>query len=389
MKMSKHYKKICLALGLTSIIGAGVVTAQSGTQTVQATYRNINVTLNGTPQAMSVEPFLVNGSTYVPLAAISNLLGVQADWHPATNTVALTGGGSASSTEIAQLQAQIAALTQQLTAANTELAQYKANGNNNNNNNNTSTTDGVTQGTNITKAQLQKTEDYLNDHFTNTLSNKISMDFALSLSSNKITVTMSYSNKSEERAFNELSQSSIENFMKKVGECIADNHQEVTIEGVIDYNSNDKATFTRNKGNGKYNFEHTFNADKVADEIKYTVGNYFRFSSVGNFSSTSLNVNDVDSDIRENRSTVNIKITLNSSSSFATEWNKLDASQREDALRSSLTNLADDIQGILEDYSEDYDVSIAVYYGSTYSNSYELGEIDDRGRLTSTAVQLK
>ena len=165
MKMSKNYKKLCLALGLCGILGAGAVTAEMGTRSVQATYRNIQVSYNGVNQPMSVEPFLVNNSTYVPLRAIGDILGVSARYDSPTNTVVLTGGSATSQEELTNLRYQVAALQQELAQANAELAQYKANSSTSNSTNNT------TNGSNITTEQLKKTEEYLNSSFSDYFNN--------------------------------------------------------------------------------------------------------------------------------------------------------------------------------------------------------------------------
>ncbi|HIY05604.1 MAG TPA: copper amine oxidase N-terminal domain-containing protein [Candidatus Evtepia faecigallinarum] len=63
---------------------------------VQIYYRDIKVTLNGktiTPkdaQGNPVEPFLMNGTTYLPIRGISSALGLDVQWDQGTYTVGLT-----------------------------------------------------------------------------------------------------------------------------------------------------------------------------------------------------------------------------------------------------------------------------------------------------------
>ena len=72
------------------------VSASSGVKEATLTYRDIKVTLNGERLVLSdangnpVEPFIIDGTTYLPLRAIANALGLNVGWDGTTNTVILT-----------------------------------------------------------------------------------------------------------------------------------------------------------------------------------------------------------------------------------------------------------------------------------------------------------
>ena len=81
--------------------------ASTVTRTAQLAYNNIKITLNGstvTPKdaaGNTVEPFIINGTTYLPVRAIASALGVNAGWDASTNTVQLsTGNASANGSVI-------------------------------------------------------------------------------------------------------------------------------------------------------------------------------------------------------------------------------------------------------------------------------------------------
>jgi len=63
-------------------------------------YSGIQITLNGQPVTPTdaagnpVEPFAINGTTYLPVRAVANALGLGVEWEQATQTVKLTGGGA-------------------------------------------------------------------------------------------------------------------------------------------------------------------------------------------------------------------------------------------------------------------------------------------------------
>lgn len=79
-----------LALGLI-----GTAAATIGKRTVEVDYTDIKIELNGekvTPvdaNGNAVEPFAINGTTYLPVRAVSNALGLDVGWDGATSTVKL------------------------------------------------------------------------------------------------------------------------------------------------------------------------------------------------------------------------------------------------------------------------------------------------------------
>ena len=56
-------------------------------------YKDIQVTLNGKKLDLrgAAEPFIIDGTTYLPVRAISEALGMNVEWESETNTVILTG----------------------------------------------------------------------------------------------------------------------------------------------------------------------------------------------------------------------------------------------------------------------------------------------------------
>ena len=74
----------------------GTAAATIGSRTVKADYADIKITLNDsqiTPKdatGATVEPFSVNGTTYLPVRAVANALGVDVDWNGDTSTVILS-----------------------------------------------------------------------------------------------------------------------------------------------------------------------------------------------------------------------------------------------------------------------------------------------------------
>ena len=84
-------KIIALLLSFCLMFGCVNVFASTGVQTVEREYNNISVTLAGQrlPLEGNTEPFIINGTTFLPVRAIAEALGLQVVWNDATKTVEL------------------------------------------------------------------------------------------------------------------------------------------------------------------------------------------------------------------------------------------------------------------------------------------------------------
>lgn len=95
MKIKKSVLTLALALVLVFSFAAGA--AAAGTLETISAYLNYGVTIkyNGETQLLKdaggnrVYPITYNGTTYLPVRAVSNMLGVNVDWDQATQTVLL------------------------------------------------------------------------------------------------------------------------------------------------------------------------------------------------------------------------------------------------------------------------------------------------------------
>lgn len=84
---------ICALVG--GMIGTAAATV--GRRSVEIDYADIKIEMNDkkvTPMDANgnvVEPFAINGTTYLPVRAVGNAMGLNVDWDGATSTVKLTG----------------------------------------------------------------------------------------------------------------------------------------------------------------------------------------------------------------------------------------------------------------------------------------------------------
>ena len=97
MKKLHNAKWFILGVVVTILVVGFVIPAAAAPRHWQATltYRDIKVVLDGRQLNIATEPFLIDGTTYLPLRPISEALGLTTNWDGATNTVTLTSGGFA------------------------------------------------------------------------------------------------------------------------------------------------------------------------------------------------------------------------------------------------------------------------------------------------------
>lgn len=84
-------KKRAVVLGLAGALALGTctVSAASGTRNISATFRNIKIVVDGKQVSTSAEPFIYNGTTYLPIRAVGEAVGKEVTWDAGTNTVYL------------------------------------------------------------------------------------------------------------------------------------------------------------------------------------------------------------------------------------------------------------------------------------------------------------
>lgn len=88
------------------IVSALVLTASASTGTVHRTlsYNDIKITLDGqeiTPRDANgnyIEPFIIDGTTYLPVRGIASALGLDVSWDQTTKTVQLNTGSAPAQT---------------------------------------------------------------------------------------------------------------------------------------------------------------------------------------------------------------------------------------------------------------------------------------------------
>ena len=79
--------KTALVIAIAFMALASAVLAATGQRTIQVTFRNIGLMLDGQRVATKSEPFIFNGEVYLPLAAVADAIGKPMSWDGQANVV--------------------------------------------------------------------------------------------------------------------------------------------------------------------------------------------------------------------------------------------------------------------------------------------------------------
>jgi len=86
--MKKHFKGFFIGAIITSVLMTNSFTmAQSMKKMIEVVFNGVNLKVNG--QVVKADNILYNGTTYVPLRAIGEMLGKDIGWDQDTNTASI------------------------------------------------------------------------------------------------------------------------------------------------------------------------------------------------------------------------------------------------------------------------------------------------------------
>lgn len=367
MKMSNNYKKLCLVLGLSTVFSAGIVDA-ANYKSLKAAYDNIQVSYNGVIKTLDKEPFTVDGVTYVPLRAVSQIMGANVDWLSASKTVKITD------IKTTDNSAQLSSLQQELATANynlilkqreidnltAELAKYKQD---------TST------GSDVSTSALNKTLASIQETFGT--ENRIDWTFDLTQNSNgKLELEISYDSRNDESRFNRLSSSELRLFTQDICAAIRKNHSDIEIVGSITDSRSDwaKANFTYSKTN-KISFD--LMSDSYYDTAKDLSRYYTSFSNIAYKTASesgkfTLPIDSIELATGSRSLLFTVKVKL-STEDLQTKWK---------GIQSNDTVIEDDLYEMQRDIEKEYgDVDVEGQVIDTFTGNI-IATIDANGRFS-------
>lgn len=366
MKKGKNLIAILLCLAMSYI----PMQASGYYRTKNVQYGGVNLYYNGMYQNAAAQMVVIDGTTYLPIKALGNMLGVSVNWNQNAQAVMINGASSALSNQ-AEIQAkdyEIAALKRELeTLKNQGVIVGTTSSSSNNSNNYTSTS-----GKDISSSEVSATRRALKDKYSDYFDN-IDFDFSLSLSSGKLKLTISVDNSSDYRAFNKLSRNQIRNFIENVCEYIRDRHDDIVISGVIEYSSTDKElySFSYSKNDSLSYSSSSYNSEE--EDLLSVLNKTSSLSISGCSSNVTIDRRSVSTENSRERVTCNLY--LNITDEIKTAWNSHTGTNNDSTLKSALRSIADDL-----DDETSYDIRISLINASTGATigyyDYEDNDLD-------------
>lgn len=258
MKLFKN-KKIIRNI---SVVFAGTlllttaVNAASLTKKIDATYRNIKVFYNNQQKTMENEPFIYNNSVYLPVRAVGELVNKDIKWDSASNSVFVADKGGASGDLEAQLQSERfenARLAGQVSLLEKEVKELK---------------EGKKDKEKVT-GDIKVTLGYIEEFFD--YEHSIDWDFALTETSSRINVDISFDSRVDGRRWDNLSKTQRENFFRDIAREIRVDFKDTTINGKVTDRRTDKTigTFSYSKTNSfSYSDDSTTSFSALEKDLK-------------------------------------------------------------------------------------------------------------------------
>jgi len=345
-----------------SIIFAGtllfttILHGASLTKKIDATFRDIKVYYNNQQKTMEQEPFIYNGSVYLPVRAVSELVDKNVHWDSAKNGVYVTDKGTSSSTVVQQLQSEIVSKNFEIAKINAEKSVLESK---------IKELEGDGKGSGAS-GDLKNTLRYLEDDFGSEYG--IYWDFVLSQSGSRINVEVSFDSREDGRRWDKLTKKQQEDFFKNISKEIRYDHRDATINGKIVDSRTDKtiASFSYSKSNsffytpeGSYSFY---------DLEKELVTGYKSIDK-----DKKISINDIVIDGDEDHIVFTVTVNL-SNRSLRDDW--------EDLTKHNINIIKELMWDIEDEIKRDYRYAIIDGYIEDYANRNETIARYEKGSLT-------
>lgn len=242
--IKKQYLAIASALVLTAGLFPAGSSAQVGTKNLQAKYNNIKVLYNGSQVSTTIEPFIVNGTTYIPLRMMAGVFNKDITWDGTSYTINVKDQADQQhAAQLAAKDAQIKALQDKIDSLNEEISDLEDELDDDSNND-----DDVEEA-------LDELEDLLNDDYSDF--EGIELDFTVDGDDETVEVEIALDLEEYEDENGDLEVEDLEDLVKDVMDEVWNEFDDADIEGEIVDTSDDDEVL--------YDFEGYFDDDD--DEV--------------------------------------------------------------------------------------------------------------------------
>jgi hypothetical protein len=313
-------KKVLLASTGILIFSMGIMSAVYATGNIKkldAWFGDIKLIKNHQQITLDTQPFIVDGTTYVPVRALSTLFNKDISWDGSTRTITITD----------RTDPEVETLKQQLEGKNFQISQLEAK-------------------IKLLETELSKKDSVDMDDLENDLNNDygeyedIQFEISLSGDEDDIQVKIYVDLDDYEDEWDDLTSSKKKDFLQDICDDILDVYPDADIEGYIkDDSSGSKLLSFSTSSSGKVsiNSSSTADIDDLEDELDDDYYDYFDDIVL------SIELEEDDDDI-----TFYVNINYNT---YGDEWDDLSDSQ----IKTFMAKIYNDIEDEFENsYIEGY-----------------------------------
>lgn len=283
----KKSKRIALIIGVlfTALMFFPTGIAEGAQNTVQAIYKNLKIICNGQAATLTAQPVIINGSTYLPVRALANVLNKNVDWNAAKQEITIT---DKTNSEVESLKAKLNEKDLQITLLQAQLDKNKVKNK---------------------VMDIDDLEDQLNDDYDD----YEDIEWKISLKGDKddVTVRIDIDLDDFDDEWDDLSDSDIEDFLQDICDDILDEFDDADIEGVIRDSSAKKelVSFTVNS-KGVVKIEKSSDLDDLEDDL------IDEFTKLGSIKKLNIELDGDEDDL-----TFTVSIDYDD---YEDEWDDLD-----------------------------------------------------------------
>lgn len=210
-------KKLLPILSTLLLLGVGILPASTNaavlTKSIQANYHDVKVSYNGTAVTTDIEPFIVNGTTYIPVRMMAGVFNKDITWNGSTYTINVQDRADP---RIATLQAEIAQKNSQIQSLQQQLEDAE---------------DSDDEDDEDVDELIDDLEDDLNDDYSDY--QDLEWDISISGDEDDIDVEIEIDLDEYEEEYGDLTTSDIEELVESITEDIWYEFDDADVNGVI------------------------------------------------------------------------------------------------------------------------------------------------------------
>jgi len=221
------------SLVLATAIPAVNTEASVAKKTVVANYNNIKVNYNGSAVSVDPEPFIINGTTYIPLRSMGTLFNKNVTWDGGSYTINVSDKPDS---RTAALEAEIASLKSQIAAKDATISDLRAD---------LADKDDDSDSDDIDDILSELEDDLISDYEDHFDDNDITLDITVSGDEDEVEIEIEADG--DEDDYNDIDESDWEDLVKDLMDDVWDFDSEIEeadITGtIVDFDGDDDFDF--------------------------------------------------------------------------------------------------------------------------------------------------